>query len=171
MISMTKLSVFALAAGLMFGPEVAFAGAADKYVKGLVGKWRGGGTVTINDRGKTVKLRCSTQNTLDEAKRTLTMKGRCASSQGTRPLRGKIQYSANGAAITSVSLKIAGRGGVSAARLSGNTLTLSSTDKTEAGKSVPTRSVISGGGSRYSISLNAKSKGVWEKRGTLSFKR
>jgi len=160
-----------LAIAFAFAPSLAIAGAADAYVKGLVGKWRGGGTVLVNDKGKKIKLRCSTVNTLNDAKRELTMKGRCASSQGTRPLRGRIKYSADGNSIASVSLKLAGRGGRTSGNLSGKTLTLSGSAKNDDGIVENTRTVISGGGSRYKISLNAKGAKGWQNRGILSFKR
>ena len=152
-------------------PE-AVAGPADDYVKGLVGKWRGGGTVTINDKGRKVRLRCVTNNTLNEATRTLTMNGRCATSERTRSLRGKIKYNASGSKLTAVNLSVAGRNVGRYSSLRGNTLTLRGSVQDKAkNKTILGRTFVRGGGRRFSIQLQTKESAAWKSRGILKFKR
>ncbi len=147
----------------------AHAGRGENYVKGLQGNFRGGGTVAA-ENGKKVRVRCSSRNTLNTGSRSLSIRGRCASSQGTYPLRGTIRYSADGTRLTTVSLATGG-GRVTGGVLSGNRLTISGRGKDDAGKSVPFRATINGGGGRYSISLSARINGKWSNRGTLSFRK
>jgi len=154
---------------VLCGP--AMAGPADSYVKKLVGNWRGGGIVAISSKGKKVKLRCKSTNILDEKKRKLSMRGRCASTQGTRALSVSIGYSADGQRLNRISYQMAGRGGGSNGQLRGNILTLNGAVKSSSGGQIPTRSRISGTGRNYSITFFAKIDGKWKNRGSLKFQR
>lgn len=155
-----------------FAAPLAQAGPADDYVKGLVGKWRGGGTITVDAKGRKVRLRCVTNNTLNKATRTLTLKGRCATSDRTRSLRGKLKYDANGTKFTTVSLSVAGRSVGSYSSLKGTTLTLRgsardpSTNKTVVGRTFVRRT-----GRNFLIQLQSKESAGWKTRGTLKFRR
>ncbi|MEM7361052.1 MAG: hypothetical protein AAF431_18315 [Pseudomonadota bacterium] len=152
-------------------PPTALAnGAAQAYVTALQGKWKGGGIVTTDKKNKKVKLRCSTTNTLNFESRTLTMKGRCASSIGSKPMVGQIQYSADGESFDSVSLTIAGRGGEGEVSLQGNTLTLSHTEESETGEIKHSRNLITEKQGQYSIDLQSEIEGEYVSRGVLTFK-
>lgn len=164
-----KAVIFSLAMSMMV--PTAHAGVADTYVKGLKGNWRGSGTVRVNEKGKKVRLRCSSRNTLNAGSRTLTMRGKCASSQGTRPLRGTIRYSADGKSITSANLRLGKEGGSVSARFRGKTLMLFGAAKTKSGKRVKTRSSIRGGGNRFTISLSANLGKGYRPIGRLVFSR
>ena len=156
--------------GVLASATPALAGPADNYISKLDGNWRGGGVLTTPD-GKKVKLRCATKNSLSDGQQRLSMNGRCASSQGKASLRGRLRTTDDGAQFTSVSFTIAGRGRYSSARLNGNTLTLNGTGKVDGGRTVSLRSVIRGGGNRYSITLFDNDGGSWNDRGTLTFRR
>ncbi|NND00947.1 MAG: hypothetical protein HKN85_12265 [Gammaproteobacteria bacterium] len=145
-------------------------GVAEDYVTALQGKWKGGGIVTTDKKNKKVKLRCSTNNTLDTESRTLTMKGRCASSIGSRPLVGHIQYSKDGETFDSVSLTIAGRGGASEVSLQDNQLTLSNTEELKNGEIRKNRNLITEQQDQYSIDLLSEQNGEYVSRGVLIFK-
>ena len=145
-------------------------GVAEDYTVALQGKWRGGGIVETDKKGKKVKLRCSSKNTLDIASRTLTMKGRCASSIGSKPMVGHIQYSVDGETFESVSLTIAGRGGDSEVSLQGSHLTLNHTEELKSGELRNNRNVISEQDDQYSIDLRSELDGEFVSRGVLTFK-
>lgn len=165
-----KLLVYSIIGSIaLCGPVLA--GPADKYVKNLVGKWRGDGIVAVSSKGKKVKLRCKSTNTLDEKKRKLSMRGRCASSQGTRALSVSIGYTVDGKRLNRISYQMAGRGGGSNGQLRGNTLTLNGSVKSSQGGKIPTRSRISGVGGNYSITFFARIDGKWKNRGSLKFRR
>ena len=152
-------------------PTSVFAGgAAEDYTIALQGNWRGGGIVETDKKGKKVKLRCSSKNTLDAASRKLTMKGRCASSIGSKPMVGHIQYSADGKTFDSVSLTIAGRGGASEVSLLDQHLTLSNTEELKSGEFRNNRNIISGAEDQYSIDLRSELDGKFVSRGVLKFK-
>ena len=145
-------------------------GVAEDYVKALQGKWRGGGIVETEKKAKKVKLRCSTKNTLDAETRTLTMKGRCASSIGAKPMIGHLQYSDDGETFDSVSLTIAGRGGDSEVSLHDNYLTLSNSEELKSGELRNNRNIIAGEEDQYSIDLRREVDGEFVSRGVLTFK-
>lgn len=160
-----------LICALCLSPSIALAGGvAEDYVVALQGKWRGGGIVETDKKDKKVKLRCSTKNTLDPELRTLTMKGRCASSIGSKPLVGHLQYSEDGETFDSVSLTIAGRGGASAVSLQDNQLTLSNTEELKSGEIRNNRNLISEEEDQYSIDLLTETEGQYRSRGILVFK-
>lgn len=144
---------------------------AEDYAKGLQGTWRGGGIVIRDAKGKKIKLRCSAKNTLDLKVRTLNMKGRCGSSLGSRPLIGVFAYSLDGKKFENVSLKIAGRGGVSTAILQDQRLTLDAVTSLESGEVSINRNVISRGDDEYSIDLYSDEDGEYISRGTLIFNK
>ena len=169
MIKLSFAALFFLTSVSLAG--VATAGPAEKYVKGLVGKWRGGGTVVSNERGKKVVLRCTTTNILDKERRELTMKGRCASSVGKRSIKGSMKYSEDGSKLQRVSLSVGGRGGPGLAVLRGSTLVLNGQMQTNTGEMRQTRSVFKGGGNRYTIDLLLRDGGKFQSRGKLTFKR
>lgn len=148
-----------------------FAGQADAYVKNLVGKWRGGGIVTREKNGKQVKLRCSTKNTLSLELRTLSMKGRCASALGSKPLVGSFKYSEDGSTFEHVTLKIAGRGGESLATLNDSSLVLDTDMSLNTEQLSISRNVISSNEDEYSIDLYSQQDGQYVIRGTLNFSR
>ena len=145
-------------------------GVAEDYVLALQGKWRGGGIVETDKKAKKVKLRCSSKNTLNIESRTLTMKGRCASSLGSRPMIGHLQYSADGEMFDSVSLTIAGRGGDSEVSLQDKQLTLSYTEELKSGELRNNRNIISEQEDQYSIDLHSELDGKFISRGILTFK-
>lgn len=145
------------------------AGTAENYVNGLVGNWRGSGTVQ-DAKGKAIRLNCKTSNNIRKAKRYLSMRGRCAASSGSRSMVGRLRYSDDGSRLSSGSLTIAGSGGPMSVSLNGNTLTLSGSQKVD-DKVYKTRAVVTGGGSAYSITFFARIDGVWKNRGNLKFRR
>ena len=161
---------FAIFATCLLPTAVVAGGVAEDYTLALQGKWRGGGIVETDKKGKKVKLRCSSSNSLDIASRTLTMKGRCASSIGSKPMVGLIQYSVDGETFESVSLTIAGRGGDSQVSLRGSQLTLSHTEELKSGELRNNRNIISEQADQYSIDLRSEINGEFVSRGVLTFK-
>lgn len=158
-----------ICAGATITPSPAVAGAAKDYVDGLVGSWRGSGTLR-DDKGKAVRINCRSTNQLRTGRRYLSMRGRCAASSGARSLVGRIRYSADGTRLAGASLTLAGRGGAMATSLSGNTLTLSGSQAIDQ-KVYKTRAIVQGGGRSYSITVYARIDGKWENRGSLRFRR
>lgn len=144
------------------------AGSAETFLEGINGKWKGGGTLAAGGQDKKTKVRCSLRNEMDGT--ALKLIGRCASSAGTRPLRGELQP--NGASITAKSLRLPGAGSLRSpsARFSGNSLTISGTLR-DAGKTVPVRNTITVSGSRMTLKVSAQENGRWMERGTLTFRR
>jgi hypothetical protein len=164
-----KLTISIIAICLIPTSVVA-GGVAQDYVIALQGKWRGGGIVETDKKAKKVKLRCSSKNTLDVISRTLSMKGRCASSIGSKPMVGHLQYSEDGKTFESVSLTIAGKGGESEVSLQDRQLTLSNTEELKSGELRNTRNIISGEDGQYSIDLRRELDGEYVSRGVLTLK-
>lgn len=152
-------------------PQATEAGQADSYIKNLVGKWRGGGVVTREKNGKQVKLRCTTKNTLSVQLRTLSMKGRCATALGSKPLIGSFTYSEDGTRFEHVSLEIAGRGGESSAKLENSALILDTDMSLDSEQLAISRNIISAQEDEYSIDLYSNQDGEYIIRGTLNFSR
>lgn len=167
---MLKILALIVLANMTF-VSFALAGPAETYVKKLVGNWRGSGIVAVSSKGKKAKLRCKSTNSLNEKKRKLSMRGRCASTHGTRALSVTIGYTADGNKLNRVSYQMAGNGGGSNAQLRGNSLTLNGSIKSSSGGLIPTRSRISRSGSKYTITFFARIGGVWKNRGSLKFSR
>ena len=150
--------------------SVVAGGVAQDYVTALQGKWRGGGIVETDKKAKKVKLRCSSKNTLDTTSRRLTMKGRCASSIGSKPMIGHIQYSEDGKTFDSASFTIAGRGGDSEVSLQAGQLTLSNTEELKSRELRNNRNIFSQKEDQYSIDLQSELDGEFVSRGVLRFK-
>ncbi len=146
----------------------AHAGAPETFLEGVNGKWRGGGTLSVGEGEKQTKVRCSLRNEMDGE--ALMLIGRCASSAGTRPLRGEL--APNGSDITASSLKLPGVGTLRdpSASLSGDTLTISGTLR-DGGKSVPVRNTITRSDTQLTLSISAEEDGAWADRGTIVFNR
>jgi len=149
----------------------ALAGSAQSYVQGLVGSWKGGGILVINQAGRKVKLRCVSKNTLIETKRTLKLKGKCAASSGRRKLSGRMVYSLDGSKLSSVALGLGAGTKTISSRLAGKTLTINGRAKAEDGQFRQTRSVIRGGGRKYTVGISVLEGSSWKKIGTLTFNR
>lgn len=152
-------------------PVEAHAAAAENYVKGLIGKWRGGGTVEVSARGRKMRLRCVTTNALRKSTRTLTMRGRCATSSGTRSLTGSIRYSSDGKRITSVSMRMAGRTSSGGSFRGGKLFVTGSGRDEDTGRTIAGRSIISGGGRAYSVTIQSRPNSKWKTSGVLSFRK
>ena len=164
----TLSAAFAVAALSMSAFSTsASAGAADTFLAGLDGNWRGGGTLESN-AGKATKVRCSLRNAL--AGSTLNLAGRCASSAGTRPVRG--EFAGSGANVTAKSLKLPGAGSMRGitSKLSGNSLVLQGSVR-DKGKTVPVRNTLTRNGNRLTLQVSAKGSSGWSNRGTITFTR
>lgn len=144
------------------------AGAPETFLEGVNGKWRGGGTLFVGAGEKQTKVRCSLRNEMEGE--ALKLIGRCASSAGTRPLRGELVP--RGTDIAASSLKLPGAGTLrdTSASLSGDTLTISGTLR-DGGKSVPVRNTITRSDTQLMLSISAEENGAWTDRGTIIFRR
>ncbi len=96
----TKAAALAV---ILVAPGVAYAGAADIFTK-LQGEYRGSGTSIVGSSGKKVRVSCQLKNTYDKGSGKLKMKGKCASSQGSRIVSGTIIHSGNNVTGTYISL-------------------------------------------------------------------
>ncbi len=168
--------LMALSAALVFplGATSSQASSSQNFIKNLAGKWRGGGVLTINDKGKKVRLRCTLDNKLNEQKRQLAIRGRCAAASGRRSVRGSITYAVTGNGISGVALNSTANARVvgSKASFDGKRLTLvSNVLETAVNRNVRTRNVITGSQSRFSIAISSNKGKGWKRSGTLSFKR
>lgn len=161
-----KLLISLCASALMV--TAANASPATDYLASLDGNWRGGGVIEAGDAGKETRVRCSLRNNLAAAK--LDIAGRCASSAGTRPIRGELSASGNRISSKTVRLPGVGRMRNVAASLSGSTLTLTG-NVSRGGKTVPIRTRITPRGQALTMAVQSQDGGRWADKGTLTFRR
>ena len=146
---------------------------ASSFLESLKGKWRGTGTVRTQ-RGRTVRARCGLTNSWADNMRRLTLSGRCASTQGARPVRGSLTASRNGSAISGSAFgSVAGARVVStSSRYSGNRITITSrVVDTRVGRTARTRTVISGNRNRFTATVSVDEGAGFKRAGTLTFRR
>ncbi len=149
----------------LFLATSAYASPATDYLKSLDGNWRGGGVIEADDNGKETRVRCSLRNNMGSA--SLDIAGRCASSAGTRPIRGELSASGNTISSSTVRLPGVGRMRDVRASLSGSTLTLTG-NVSRGGKAVPIRTRITPNGSALTMAVQSQVNGRWSDKGTLS---
>ncbi len=152
----------------MLFASIAHASPAADYLESLDGNWRGGGVIEVGDDAKETRVRCSLRNSIKSEK--LDIAGRCASSAGTRPIRGELSASGNSISSKTVRLPGVGRMRNVNSVLSGKTLTLTG-DVSKGGKTVPIRTRITPNGSALTMAVQAREDGKWSDRGTLTFRR
>lgn len=160
----------ALALSLPVTPARADAAA---FLESLQGKWRGSGTVRT-PRGRQVRARCGLTNSWADNLRRLTLSGRCASTQGARAVRGSLTASKDGDAISGSAFgSVAGARVVStSSRYSRNRITITSrVVDTRVGRTARTRTVITGGRSRFTANVSVDEGSGFKRAGTLTFRR
>ncbi len=152
----------------IFLASAAHASPASDYLESLDGNWRGGGVIEVGDDAKETRVRCSLRNSLKSEK--LDIAGRCASSAGTRPIRGEL--SASGNSISSKTVRLPGVGRMKNVRsaLSGKTLILTG-DVSKSGRTVPIRTRITPSAKTLTMAVQSRVDGKWSDRGTLTFRR
>ena len=171
-LSLARRLLFILALAALMPVGAAHADAIS-FLKGLEGNWRGGGTLRGGRGNRATRVRCTMRNNFAANLRRLTLGGRCASAQGTRPVRGALTASRNGRRVSGSAFRsVPGARVVSTSTsFRGNRLTISSRLVDRQGRNVRTRATISGGGRSYRVSVSANDGSGWKSAGSLSFRR
>jgi hypothetical protein len=143
------------------------------FLKSLSGTWRGSGSVYISDKSKNSPVRCKITSTLNEAKKRLSNKGRCATAQKKTRISGSIGYESSGNKLTGSYINAIGDFAVtsSSGSISGSRLTLYTSFQNQAvSKITRTRNVVTRVSKRkFIVVLYEKVGGSYKRRGSITF--
>lgn len=171
----SRIIVFAaiVQACVVIMPSSANAGATDVFSK-LDGSFKGSGTSLAGSDGKKRRVTCSLTNTYKKSTGKLTMRGKCASSQGSIGVKGSISHKGNAVTGTYISLRSSLKNTKSSGKVGKNSISIYSSfvDK-KTSKLIKVRQVIQLTGSGFQTDFQAfdsKSK-KYKPAGVISFKR
>lgn len=152
---------------------VARAESTQDFLKSLSGTWRGSGSVYISEKSKNAPVRCKITSTLNEQRKKLRNRGRCATAQRKTRVSGSIGYSATDKKLTGSYFNALGDFTItgSSGSLSGSTMTLITTvQKKQSGKVSRIRNVVRRVSKRkFKIAIYEKIGGSYKRRGSITF--
>lgn len=151
----------------------AYAGASDVFTK-LDGKFRGSGTSVVGSKDKKVRISCQLTNSYDKASGKLKMAGKCASSQGSRGVKGTITHAGNKITGTYISLRSSIKITKTSGKIGSNSVSVYASYVDESsGDLGKIRQVIQLTSSGFQTNLYAFDKKAkkYESVGVISFKR
>ena len=143
------------------------------FLKSLSGTWRGSGSIYISKNSQKTPVRCKITSTLNEAKRKLINKGRCATAQRKTRISGSIGYLATGNQLTGSYINALGDYTVtqSSGMVKGRIMTLHTTfNNRSVSKISRTRNVVKRVSKRkFTVTVYEKIDGSFKRRGSITF--
>ncbi len=143
------------------------------FLKSLSGTWRGSGSIYVSEKSKNTPVRCKITSTLDEAKKRLINKGRCATAQKKTRVSGSIGYSSSGNKLTGSYFNALGEFVVTSnsGSISGTKMTLHTTFRNKTvSKIARTRNVVRRVSKRkFTVVVYENVGGSYKRRGLITF--